>query len=56
MFRESPVFCYLLIVLFSRKFYAMFAPGDLELIDFSQSKRKAIIQEPDKFRKNIHIE
>lgn len=32
------VLCYLLIVFFSRYFFAIFTPGDIELIDFTQSK------------------
>ena len=32
------ILCYLLIVLFSRNFFSIFNPGDLELIDFMQSK------------------
>ena len=30
--------CYLMIVLFSRNFYSVFSPDDLELIDFATSK------------------
>lgn len=38
VFLSVGIVCYLLIVLFSRNFYALFTPGDIELINFTQSK------------------
>jgi Na+-driven multidrug efflux pump len=32
------VLCYLLILLFARDFITVFAPGDIQLIDFTHSK------------------
>ncbi|MEE8885046.1 MAG: MATE family efflux transporter [Eubacteriales bacterium] len=34
------VICYVLILLFSRQFYSLFAPGDTELIDFMESRSR----------------
>lgn len=38
VFLSTGIVCYLLIVLFSRYFFSIFTPGDIELIDFMQSK------------------
>ncbi len=38
VFLGSGVACYALIALFSKHFFALFTPGDLELIAFAQSK------------------
>ena len=38
VFLSIGILCYLLIVLFSRGFYSIFSPDDLELIDFAASK------------------
>ena len=38
VFLSVGLLCYLLIVLFSRNFYSIFSPSDLELIDFAANK------------------
>ena len=38
VFLSIGILCYLLIALFSRNFYSIFSPDDLELIDFAASK------------------
>lgn len=38
VFLSVGILCYLLIVFFSRHFFSIFNPGDIELIDFMQSK------------------
>ena len=38
VFLSIGILCYLLIILFSRGFYSIFSPDDLELIDFAASK------------------
>ncbi len=38
VFLSIGLLCYLLIVLFSRNFYSIFSPSDLELIDFAANK------------------
>lgn len=38
IFLSVGIVCYLLIVFFSRNFFSLFTPGDIELIDFTQSK------------------
>lgn len=38
VFLSAGILCYLLIVVFSRNFYSIFSPDDLELINFATSK------------------
>ena len=38
MFLAIGILCYILIVFFSRYFFSIFNPGDIELIDFMESK------------------
>ena len=43
VFLSIGILCYLLIVLFSRGFYSIFSPDDLELIDFAASKKYPLL-------------